>query len=108
MNSDVSLLVSTTPDAPTARKIAAALVEEHLAACVSFLPNLESCYVWDGTKETTNECLLLIKSRSELYSAIEARLQQLHPYSCPELLCFTTATGFPPYFQWVLDQTPPR
>ena len=99
----VLLCLTTCPDAGCAERIAAALVEEHLAACVTIVPGLRSVYRWQGAIERADEQLLLIKTTADEYPALQARLQTLHPYELPELLAVEAVDGLPAYLQWVAD-----
>lgn len=99
----VLLCLTTCPDAASAERIAAALVEEHLAACVTIVPGLRSVYRWQGAIERADEHLLLIKTTADEYPALQARLQTLHPYELPELLAVEAVDGLPAYLQWVAD-----
>ena len=101
------LCFSTCPDAATAERIATALVEERLAACVNILPGLRSVYRWQGQVEAADEVLLLIKTSAETYPTLQARLTALHPYELPELLAVEPATGLPAYLDWVAEQARP-
>ena len=98
----------TCPDAGTAERIATALVDERLAACVNILPGLRSIYRWQGKPETAEEVLLLAKTTAEAYAALQDRLRELHPYELPELLAVESAFGLPAYLQWVADETRPK
>ncbi len=93
------------PEAYTAERIATALVEERLAACVNILPGLRSVYRWEGAIEAADEVLLLIKTLPERYPALQDRLRELHPYELPELLAVESAFGLPEYLRWVADET---
>ena len=97
----------TCPDAATAARIAAALVEERLAACVNVLPGVESVYRWQGRVERASEVLLLIKSTRERLPALTARVVELHPYELPELVAVDIAGGLPGYLAWIADATRP-
>ena len=101
------ICLSACPDATTAERIATALVEERLAACVNILPGLRSVYRWQDQIEAADEVLLLIKTSAETYPALQARLAALHPYELPELLAVEAATGLPAYLEWVAEQTRP-
>ena len=46
------LCLATAPDRTVAERIARALVEERLAACVNLLPGITSVYRWQGAVET--------------------------------------------------------
>ena len=99
----VLLCLTTCPAAGCAERIAAALVEEHLAACVTIVPGLRSVYRWQGAIERADEHLLLIKTTADEYPALQARLQTLHPYELPELLAVEAVDGLPAYLQWVVE-----
>ena len=101
MTSDHQIVLSTCPDAATARAIATALVEQGLAACVNIVPGVESIYKWDGLVERSNELLLIIKTRAECYPALEQALVALHPYELPEIIAVPLATGLPVYLSWI-------
>lgn len=95
----------TCPDAGTAERIANALVDERLAACVNILPGLRSIYRWRDRVETADEVLLLAKTSAVAYPALQDRLRALHPYELPELLAVESASGLPEYLLWVADET---
>jgi periplasmic divalent cation tolerance protein len=95
----------TCPDRETADRIATALVEERLAACVNILPGLRSVYRWEGRVEANDEVLLLAKTLPGHYPRLQARLRELHPYELPELLAVETSLGLPEYLRWVADET---
>ena len=103
---EVLLVFSTFPNAAQAREIGRVLVAERLAACVNLLPGVTSIYVWQGKEEESAETLALIKTRRELYPALEARLRALHPYEVPEIVAVEFAAGLPAYLEWVAAQTP--
>ena len=99
--SDVLLCLSTCPDEPSARRIADALVEEGLAACVNRIPGLESTYRWKGAVCRDPEQLLLIKTARSRFEAMKQRLLALHPYELPELVAVEVAAGHAGYLDWV-------
>lgn len=104
---DVLICFCSCPDPATAGRIADALVEERLAACVNLLPGLQSVYRWQGQLQRDTEVLLLIKTTRARYPALQARLPQLHPYELPELLAVESTAGLPAYLQWVVESTRP-
>lgn len=97
----VLLCYCSCPDAASAQAIAAALVEERLAACVNRLPGIRSTYRWQGAVTTDSEELLLIKTTAGRFDALKARLLQLHPYEVPELIAVPIALGHDAYLAWV-------
>ena len=95
------IVLTTCPDTQSAEKIAHALVNERLAACVNILPAMRSSYIWKGKIETTDEHLLLIKAPVERYQAIEERVRTLHPYELPEIIAVPIRTGANDYLSWL-------
>jgi periplasmic divalent cation tolerance protein len=108
--SDVVLIVQTTcPDAAVAARIAGALIDARLAACVQVLPGVTSTYRWEGALERADEVAVLIKTTAARYAEVEAAVRALHPYAVPEIVAWPVSAGLPAYLQWVADETrPPR
>lgn len=99
------LCLSTCPDAGTATRIAHALVEERLAACVNRLPGVHSTYRWQGRVVEEPEVLLVIKTTRERFHALRDRLPELHPYEVPELVALEIRDGYGPYLDWIAAET---
>lgn len=98
----------TAPDPETAHRIARALVEERLAACVNVLPAVRSVYRWQGTVEEAEEVLLLVKTTPERFPALQDRVTSLHPYQVPEVVGLPVGEALPAYGAWVRESvTPP-
>ena len=95
------ITLTTCPDAACAERIARALVEEGLAACVNILPPMRSFYRWKGKIEDSTELLLVIKSSTMRFPAIQNRIQALHPYELPEIIAVPIADGLPEYLAWL-------
>lgn len=111
MTTSYQIVLSTCPDAATARTIATALVEKGLAACVNIVPGIESVYRWQGRLEQGSELLLIIKTKVECYTELEQTLVALHPYELPEVIAVPLSTGLPAYLEWIdtsLTQTEGR
>src|SRR5690606_27234894 len=89
----------------TAQRIARALVDRRLAACVSVLPGVVSVYRWQGAVETASEVQLLIKTTRVRYAEVEAAVLALHPYELPELLAVEPVTGLARYMDWIDVET---
>ncbi|HEV7491078.1 MAG TPA: divalent-cation tolerance protein CutA [Rhodanobacteraceae bacterium] len=94
-------------DRETASRLARALVDERLAACVNAIPSVVSTYRWNDAIHTDNEVLLLIKTTADRLDALETRLIELHPYEVPELLAIEPVAGSAPYLAWLDRETRP-
>jgi len=99
------IVFCTCADEPSAERIATALVEEHLAACVNRISGVASTYRWQGKICHDNECLLLIKTTRERFDALRERIVELHPYELPEVIAVDIALGLPRYLHWIERQT---
>lgn len=102
---DKILVLTTAPDEAQAGRMAAALVERRLAACVAVTPGVRSVYRWQGKVETAGEWALTIKTRAALYEAVEAAIRELHSYEVPEILAVPVAAGSRAYLDWVEAET---
>ena len=95
------IVLTTCPDLVIAKQIANALVTEGLAACVNILSAMHSIYTWHGKTEAAMEHLLLIKSLTRRYPAIQDRIRELHPYELPEIIAISITQGLPDYLAWL-------
>ena len=102
--SDRVVALSTVGTAEDAERIARALVERRLAACVNVVPGVVSVYRWKGEVRRDEERLLVIKTRAERLEALGQALVELHPYEVPELVALPVEAGHPPYLDW-LDES---
>lgn len=101
------LVLTNLPDRPSAEALAAALVEERLAACVNILAPCRSIYRWQDAIETADEVPLLIKTSAACYAELEAAIRARHPYELPEVIAFPVTQGLPDYLAWVDAETRP-
>lgn len=99
------LVLTTLPDADSAQRLAAALVEERLAACVNIGQTVRSLYHWQGRTENAVEIPVIIKTDASRYPALEGRIQALHPYELPEIIAVPVVMGFAPYLAWIAAET---
>ena len=94
----------TVSSAEEGDRLARALVEERLAACVNRIAGVRSTYRWQGQIEQSDEELLVIKTRQELFDALARRVRQLHSYAVPEVIALPVLTGSDGYLQWLHEQ----
>jgi periplasmic divalent cation tolerance protein len=91
----------TCPDKTTANRIAHAVIEERLAACVNALSGIESTYRWKDKVQSDTEQLLLIKTTRERFDALRDRIIAMHPYELPEVIAIDIALGLDRYLAWI-------
>ncbi len=106
---DAAILVLTQlPDRDSAQRLARALVEARLAACVSIGAPAESLYHWKGAIETAAEYPVTIKTCAARYAEVEARILALHPYELPEVVAVPLSHGLDRYLDWIAAETTGR
>jgi periplasmic divalent cation tolerance protein len=101
---DKIVVLSTCATADEAAKLARVLVEARVAACVTIVPGARSVYRWQGAVETSEECLLIIKSSRPLFDQLRAALERAHSYEVPEVLAIAVVEGAPNYITWLEGQ----
>jgi periplasmic divalent cation tolerance protein len=101
------LVLTNLPDRAAAEKLADALIEQRVAACINILAPCRSVYRWQGAVQHDEEHPVLIKSTREAYPALEAQIRALHPYELPEIVAVPIEHGLPAYLDWVAAQTQP-
>ena len=95
----------TVPDRESGERIAHALVEERLAACVNLVPGLASVYRWQGKVEKAEECLLIIKTGVSRFDVLKRRIKALHPSEVPEIIALPIIHGSREYLDWITEST---
>jgi periplasmic divalent cation tolerance protein len=101
---DFIVVFVTVGSAVEGDRLARALVEERLAACVNRLPGIQSIYRWEGKIEQSTEDLLIIKTGQPLFPALEKRVRELHGYAVPEIVALPVAAGSEDYLKWWGEQ----
>lgn len=96
-----SIVYVTTPNEESAKKIAKAIINQKLAACVNILPHVLSIYEWEGTLNEDSELLLLIKTTTANVDQLTKFVRENHPYSVAEVISVKIENGNPPYLDWV-------
>lgn len=103
----VLLVVTNLPDRVSAEKLADALVEGRVAACVNILAPCRSVYRWKGALQRDEEHPVLAKTTADRYPVLEALIRANHPYELPEIVAVPVECGLPAYLDWVAAETRP-
>ena len=98
-------VVSTVASQEGAKKIAQALLEQRLAACVQIVGPVKSMYRWKGQIETAVEWQCWIKTRRAKFDAVGNVIRQHHTYDVPEIVAIPILEGAEPYLRWIADET---
>ena len=101
--SELLVVMVTVPDGETAGRIAGALLNARLAACVNRISGVQSVFLWQGKPDAAVEELLIIKTTGSAFAEVESLVASLHPYECPEVLALPVARVRPSYGAWVRE-----
>lgn len=103
---NLRIVLVTCPSLALARKIARAVVQKRLAACVNVLrTSVESFYTWKDKLESAREHLLLIKTTTTRLPQLEREVARLHTYEVPEFIAFPVTEGSADYLSWLKEAT---
>ena len=98
---DKIVVLTTCELESDAERMARALVDGRLAACVNVVPGVRSFYHWKGETQASEEFLLIVKTSRDLFGALRAEMEKLHPYEVPELLALPVVAGAEDYLSWL-------
>ena len=98
---DKRIVLTTAGSREEAEKIAHALVERRLAACVNIVGPIHSVYRWQGKVETAQEQLLIVKTTAALFDVLSKTILELHSYELPECIQLPIEGGSAEYLEWI-------
>ncbi len=98
---DKVVVLSTCGSGDEAERIARALVEKRLAACVNIIPSIRSVYRWKNAIEDCQEVLLVIKTSRALCENVRSQIEKLHSYELPEVVALPIVDGSEQYLEWM-------
>ena len=98
---DKVVVLSTCGSLQEASRIARALVEQRLAACVNVTGPIRSVYRWEGRVCDEDEVLLVVKTSRSLFDPVRRAIEKLHGYQVPEVICLPVIDASPNYLNWL-------
>jgi periplasmic divalent cation tolerance protein len=102
---DARIVLTTAGSPQEAEKIARALVERRLAACVNIVPQIQSVYRWKDKIEQETEWLLIIKTKGNVFESVADAIKELHSYELPECVMLEVDSGSERYLNWIRENT---
>jgi len=105
MKSEQIVVLITVGSEDEATKIARAIVDKKLVACVNIFPGVRSIFHWEGQVREEQEWLLMAKTVSQLFEQVVDAVKGLHSYSVPEVIALPIQHGLPEYLRWIGDVT---
>jgi periplasmic divalent cation tolerance protein len=94
-------VIVTTANQQEAERIAQQLLELKLIACANIVNPVSSRFYWFGKIEKAEECLVLMKSRKDLFEEVAKTVKTLHSYEVPEIIALPIVNGSKAYLNWL-------
>lgn len=98
---DYIIVFVTARDKAEAEKISQQLLKERLIACANIVSPVRSFFHWVGKVDTAEECLIVMKSRRNLFGEVADHIKRLHSYEVPEVLAVPIVEGSKAYLDWM-------
>ena len=99
--SDYIVILVTCKDKQEAEKISQQLLNERLIACANIVSPVTSFFYWMGKTDVAEECLVVMKSRGDLFGQVAERVKRLHSYEVPEVLALPLVDASKAYLDWM-------
>ena len=99
--SDKRVALTTAGSIEEANKIADAVVQRRLAACVNIVGPISSVYRWKEKVERAQEWLLVIKTTAGAADSLSDAIKELHSYELPECVVLVIEGGSEAYLDWL-------
>jgi periplasmic divalent cation tolerance protein len=101
LNPNYIIILVTAKDKAEAEKITHLLLDERLIACGNIVSPVSSLFYWLGKVEAAEECLIIMKSRTDLFSQVFEHVKRLHSYEVPEVLALPIVDASKAYLDWM-------
>ncbi len=105
MDTNFVVVLVTTVDRVEAEKIVQALLDEKLIACANIVNPVTSFFQWRGKIDCSQECLVVMKSRLDLFEQLVKVVKGLHSYELPEVIAVPILAGSSDFLAWIKKNT---
>jgi periplasmic divalent cation tolerance protein len=103
--SNILLVFVTAANPEEAAKISESAVGSHQAACATTIQNVHSLYWWEGKLMKDQESIVLLKTTTDRFEALQETIKAMHSYEVPEIIAVPVVKGLPQYLAWVEAET---
>ncbi|MDY6880204.1 MAG: divalent-cation tolerance protein CutA [Thermodesulfobacteriota bacterium] len=104
-NMDKIVIFVTAGSPEEAEKIADLLVKKRKTACANLVPKIHSLFWWCGKIDSSDEVLLIFKSKACLLQDIVSLVKEAHSYDVPEIIALPIIGGNEDYLRWIEEET---
>ena len=87
-----------------AKMMARGLIRCKHAVCVNIIPEIISCYQWQGDFNEEIECAILIKTTRKYLADVTDYIEKHHNYEVPNISVWDVSQASQPFLKWMDDQ----
>jgi periplasmic divalent cation tolerance protein len=95
------VLFTTASNSEEAHKIAKVLLSQRKAACVNIVSGISSLFWWQDKLDSSQESLLIVKTKASLLNQIVTLVKEFHSYEVPEIIALPIIGGNQDYLEWI-------
>ena len=95
------VVLITTSSVGEAHNVAKLLLDQRVVACVNIVPKVDSLFWWEGNLDSTQESLLIAKTKASLLTEIIELVKSIHSYEVPEVIALPVIGGSADYLNWI-------
>ena len=103
----IRMVYMTAGNMDEASRIAKALVQRRLAACVNIIDGIRSVYEWEGTLQEAREVVMIAKTHASCLPELKEAVKGMHSYDCPCIVGVDVSDGNNAFLGWVRVQVDP-
>ncbi len=95
------LIYTTFANPEEAERVSMELLGDKLIVCANIFPQVSSFYLWESRIHSSNEIVVVMKSRDDLTDEIVKRIETRHSYSQPVVVVIPVAKANKSFSDWV-------
>ena len=104
---EIKIVYMTAGNMDEASRIAKALVQRRLAACVNIIDGMRSVYEWKGTLHEEREVVMIAKTHADYLPDLVEAVKGMHSYDCPCIVGLDVHDGNNAFLDWIRAQVGP-
>lgn len=105
---EIRIVYMTAGNVDEASRIAKALVQQRLAACVNIIDGMRSVYEWKGTLQEEREVVMIAKTHADCFPDLVKAVKEMHSYDCPCIVGLDVSGGNNAFLDWIRAQVGPE
>jgi periplasmic divalent cation tolerance protein len=99
---ELCFIYVTAPNKDVANDIAKTILKQRLAACANIY-TIQSLYWWENNINEEPECVIIFKTKEELYQEVKNAIEKIHPYKIPCIIRLPIYAN-DLYHKWILGE----